>query len=95
MTKSSTNDARVTARIPSSVKETIEKAAHLTGATLNQFIVQAALKEAHNILKTEQVISLSERDAEKVFSLIENPPVPNEKLKAIATKHQAFFHEAD
>ena len=44
------NEARVTARIPASVKETLQKAADLSAATLNQFHVQAGLNEAHNIL---------------------------------------------
>ena len=41
----------------------------------------------------ETTIILSERDAELVFSLIENPPPPNEKLKVAAAKHRQFFHE--
>ena len=49
----SPKDARIAARIPPAVKETLQKAADLSGATLNQFLVQAALKEAHQILETE------------------------------------------
>lgn len=88
------NEARVTARIPASVKETLQKAADLSGATLNQFLVQAALKEAHNILEAERVITLSEQDAEKVFRLIENPPKPNARLLAAVERHKAFFSES-
>ncbi|MGM3306092.1 DUF1778 domain-containing protein [Anabaena sp. WFMT] len=90
---SSVNDARVTARISSQVKETLEQAAALSGATLNQFLVQSALKEAHKILEAERVINLSQRDADTVFSLIENPPEPNSALKAAAVKHKEFFRE--
>lgn len=87
------NDARLTARIPLAVKETLQKAADLSGATLNQFLVQAALKEAHQILEAERVIALSEKDAQTVFSLLENPPEPNTRLKAAVEKHKAFFRE--
>ena len=45
MANNSPNDARVTARVPASVKETLQKAADLTGATLNQFMVAAAVKK--------------------------------------------------
>lgn len=93
MSSKAQNDTRVTARIPQQIKETIEQAAILSGATLNQFIVGAALKEAQQILEAEKVIELSQQDAEKVFSLLENPPTPNERLKAAAAKHKAFFHE--
>jgi uncharacterized protein (DUF1778 family) len=84
MFSSTKNDARVTVRIPQQIKETLEQAAILSGATLNQFIVGAALKEAQQILEAERSIELSQQDAEKVFSLLENPPTPNERLKAAA-----------
>ena len=95
MSSSTKNDARLTARIPQQIKETIEQAATLSGATVNQFIVGAALREAQQVLETERLIELSQQDAEKVFSLLENPPTPNKNLKAAVAKHQKFFDEAD
>jgi len=41
----------------------------------------------------DRVINLSEKDAETVFRLIEDPPAPNEKLKAAAKRHKEFFSE--
>lgn len=41
----------------------------------------------------DRVINLSEKDAETVFRLIENPPAPNEKLKVAAKRHKEFFSE--
>jgi uncharacterized protein (DUF1778 family) len=38
--------------------------------------------------------ALSEQDADKVFSLLENPPAPNRRLQEAAKKHKAFFSEA-
>ncbi len=93
MSNTAKKDDRVTTRIPRNVKNTLEQAANITGATLNQFIVQAALKEAQQILEAERVINLSEKDAETVFSLLENPPEPNENLKQAAEKHRIFFSE--
>lgn len=94
MLNSDENTVRVTARIPVSVRETIQRAAELSGATLNQFMVQAALKEAKKVIDSERVIVLSENDADKVFSLIENPPEPNERLKAAIKRHKEFFSES-
>ncbi|HOW62264.1 MAG TPA: YlcI/YnfO family protein, partial [Candidatus Contendobacter sp.] len=37
---------RIGARVPHEVYETLCRAAELTGATVNQFLVQSALKEA-------------------------------------------------
>ncbi len=93
MLEADKNDTRITARVSSSVRERLERAATLAGATLNQFLVQAALKEAHKILEEERVIVLTEQDADKVFGLLENPPVPNVRLQEAAKKHKAFFRE--
>ncbi|MDF5713535.1 MAG: DUF1778 domain-containing protein [Rhizonema sp. NSF051] len=94
MLNSHENTVRVTARIPVSVQEILERAAELSGATLNQFMVQAALKEAKKIIEDERLIMLSVSDAEKVFSLIENPPAPNTSLKSAMRKHKEFFSES-
>ncbi|MBW4621193.1 MAG: DUF1778 domain-containing protein [Cyanosarcina radialis HA8281-LM2] len=40
--------------------------------------------------EAERVIALSEKDAQIVFSLLENPPEPNAQLKAAFEKHKAF-----
>jgi uncharacterized protein (DUF1778 family) len=88
-----TKDARVVARIPPAVKETLQRAADLSGATLNQFLVQAALTAANQILETERTIFLSERDAQTVFDLLEHPPTPNQQLLAAVDRHRAFTLE--
>ncbi|BAY64834.1 hypothetical protein NIES22_49340 [Calothrix brevissima NIES-22] len=93
MSDTQENTVRITARIPVSIQETLQKAAELSGATLNQFMIQAALKEAKKLIEHERIIILSQNDADKVFSLIENPPVANAKLKAAWKKHKEFFSE--
>ena len=82
MSSSSQNDERVTARVSASVKETLQEAANISGTTLNQFLVQAALKEAQKVLEVERAITLSQQDADKIFQLMENPPVINQNLQA-------------
>ena len=51
MSTATLDRGRITARVPLSVQETLETAASLTGATLNQFVVQAALHEAERIIE--------------------------------------------
>ena len=53
MTSTTSNNARVTTRLPISVKETLQKAVDLTRTTLNQFIIQAAVEEAQEVINTE------------------------------------------
>ena len=82
MTATSIERGRITARVPTQVQETLEMAASMVGATVNQFIVQTALREAERIIEQERVIRLSTRDAETFFSVLDNPPLPNDKLLA-------------
>lgn len=88
-----TKDTRVVARIPPAVKETLQRAADLSGATLNQFLVQSAVNAANHLLETDRQIVLSERDAQTVFDLLENPPTPNQQLLVAVDKHRAFIRE--
>lgn len=73
---------RVTARVPLKVQETLELAAKLVGSTVNQFIVQTALREAERIIEQEQVIRLSERDTQAFLDALDRPPPLNPELLA-------------
>lgn len=80
---------RIGARVPLDVYETLNRAAELSGATVNQFLVQSALKEAQAVIEREQTIRLSRRDCERMLDLLENPPKPNARLKAAAKRYQS------
>ena len=79
---------RIGARVPREVYETLCRAAELTGATVNQFLVQSALKEAQAVIEREEIIRLSPRDWNWLLELIENPPKPNTKLKSAMKRYQ-------
>ena len=57
---------RITARVSDSVRNTLEQAAELLGANVNQFIVQTAYVEAQRVIERESVIRLSQKDAHKL-----------------------------
>jgi uncharacterized protein (DUF1778 family) len=77
---------RITARVSAQIKQTLTDAANLSGATLNQFLVQAALEKAQHIIEKDTLIHLSKNDAEAFFQALERPPQPNAKLLD-AVKH--------
>lgn len=89
MTTATVERGRITARVPLAVQETLEMAAGLTGATLNQFVVQTALREAERLIEQERVIRLSARDAEAFVAALEQPLPPNAKLKAALENYTA------
>ncbi|HEV2330994.1 MAG TPA: DUF1778 domain-containing protein [Verrucomicrobiae bacterium] len=80
---------RITARVSDSVRDTLEQAAELLGATVNQFVVQTAYTEAQRVIERESVIRLSQKDAHKVLSLLDDSPKPNKRLKDAAKAFKA------
>jgi uncharacterized protein (DUF1778 family) len=82
-----TKQDRIGARVPHEVYETLCRAAELAGATVNQFLVQAALKEARSVIEREDVIRLSPRDWSWLLDLMENPSKPNAKLRAAIKRY--------
>ncbi len=79
---------RITARVSDRVRETLEQAAELTGATVNQFVVQSAFVEAQRVIERESVIRLTQEDARKVLALLDNPPKPTKRLKEAVNKYK-------
>jgi uncharacterized protein (DUF1778 family) len=82
MATTSLDRGRITARVPAEVQATLETAAGLVGATVNQFIVQAALREAERIIEQERVIRVTAQDAEAFLKALDSPLPPNPKLMA-------------
>jgi len=77
---------RITARVSEDIRNRLAEAAAFSGATLNQFVVQAAVEKADTIIEKERIVNLSYRDAEVFFNAIENPPRPNAKLREAVKK---------
>lgn len=80
-------DDRITARIPRANRLLLERAAAIYGATLNQFIVQSALDRAGEILRQEETLLLSERDARAFLKALDNPPPPSDNLVQALKAH--------
>jgi uncharacterized protein (DUF1778 family) len=60
----------------------LKKAAALRFLSLNEYLLEVGLKTAEEPLPPPEEIVLSERDWEIFTSALENPPQPNEALKA-------------
>ena len=84
-------EKRFQTRMPYRVHEKLTSAAALSGATLNQFVVQSALEKANSVLERERVLNLTLCDAEKIFEAIENPPPPNDRLIEAAQSYRMAF----
>lgn len=80
--------SRLVARIPAGVRKTIQAAADLEGASLNTFVVQAAHRQAQEILERETIIRLNREQTKRVFELLDKPPKPNAALLSAKATHR-------
>ena len=79
---------RLTTRITDHVQEKLQVAADLVGATLNQFVVQAALEKAEKVIESESAIVLTRRESLRLLEMIESPPPRNEKVLQAQARYQ-------
>jgi uncharacterized protein (DUF1778 family) len=85
---------RLTVRLPADVRRTIERAAVLSGASLNQFLVQSALEKAHRLIGEAQPLTLSAKDSAAFFEALDNPPAPNRTLRNAVARFRDTLPDA-
>ncbi|NGO66025.1 DUF1778 domain-containing protein [Rhizobium daejeonense] len=78
------NNELVSLRIPAAAKAKLVRAAALRNIDLTNFVTQSALREADAVIEQAESIKVSERDFLRILDLLENPPAPNEQLRAAA-----------
>jgi uncharacterized protein (DUF1778 family) len=77
------HDTNVSMRMPQQTKELIEKAATSVNKTFSAFVVESARDHAVDVLLNQTVFNLSVEQAEAFAQMLDNPPAPTEKLKAL------------
>ena len=75
---------RVALRVRPADKATIMRAVALAQTDMTTFILRTALREAQAVIEEHERVKLTERDSRRVMELLENPPVPNSKLRKAA-----------
>ena len=72
--QASTRTARVEARIAPDALAVVRRAAELQGRSISDFLVAAALKDAHQTIEDAQIIRLAVDDQHRFAELLMNPP---------------------
>lgn len=72
--------ARINLRTSHEVKEMIERAASMVGATVSSFMLQNASDMARRVLAQQDSITLSDRDRDAFLKALDNPAEPNQAL---------------
>jgi uncharacterized protein (DUF1778 family) len=80
--------ARLGLRLSEEHKERIERAAAMTGQTVNSYAASELVKRSDEILEKEEVRRLSDRDRDIFLALLEADGEPNEALKAAAAEYK-------
>ena len=86
-----TGRGRITARLSAEKQQLLQLAADLSGSTLNQFVLQSALRAAERVIEHEEsikAIKLSAEQSRKFFALLDAPAKPNDALRDAMTRYR-------
>ena len=89
MTKAlKTKEERIELRVRPQDKRLLEKAAQAQGLSLSSYLVTKSIHAAHEDAAVYKTYSPAPKDLNLFLRLLDNPPAPNEKLKAAARRYQ-------
>ena len=77
------SDRSVSMRIPQQTKELIERAAVTVNKSFSAFVIESAREHAVDVLLNQTVFNLSADQAEAFARVLDDPPAPTEKLRAL------------
>ena len=80
----STKSNRIELRTTPYEKALLTRAAALEHLDVTSFIMRTVVPTARDVVQRTEQIKLSERDTLLILDLLDNPPEPNDKLKAAA-----------
>lgn len=91
MSTQNKEQARFDARLPKEQKEFFERAAEIGGyRNLTEFVIQSVQEKAKEIIRENEQLITSERDAQIFFDAITNPNPPNKALIKALQNYNSF-----
>jgi len=84
VSKTSSQNSRLEARVSSHLKKLFVRAAKIQGVSLTDFIVTTAKKEAESVVKLQTLINLSLKDMALLVKNCVGNEEPNNKLRQAA-----------
>jgi uncharacterized protein (DUF1778 family) len=79
-TSTPNESARINLRTSQELKDLIERAASMSGATVSSFMLQSAADVARRMLAQQEVITLSDQDRDIFLKALDNPSEPTRAL---------------
>lgn len=88
-----TNEKRLVARTNASIQQRIADAAELSGSTLSQFLVDAALEKANRITREATQLEVSREGFLNIMGALDRPARPMPRLRRAAHRYKELIHE--
>jgi uncharacterized protein (DUF1778 family) len=91
MPSATSSNARIEFRLPSTLKEEIERAALVQNRSLTDFATAALTETARRVLAQhaeQEHLRLSNRDRDRFLEMLDNAATPHRALKAAAKRHR-------
>jgi uncharacterized protein (DUF1778 family) len=79
-------EAHINLRVPPQTRDLIDAAADAVGQTRTEFMVTSARTHAIDVLLDQQFFSLNAEQSKRFVDILDNPPQPNEKLRALMAR---------
>lgn len=76
-------DAVINVRLPTKVRDLIDRAAAVVGKTRSDFILDSARKHAVDVLLDQRLFSLDAEQYEHFVRVLDETPLPNARLKQL------------
>jgi len=91
MTVKDKKEERIDARLTAEAKQQIDQAAALQGRSTSDFMVQAALKEASQVIEQQRIIRLTVDESVALAELMTGEPKVNEASVAAMRRHKEII----
>jgi len=89
--KTDNDTARLEARIPAQVYDTMQRAARLRGMTLTGYLLATAGEDARRVVEEAEVLRMAREDQVRFAEALIQPPKPNKRLARAAKRHAALI----
>lgn len=81
-------EERIDARLTAEAKRQIDQAASLQGRSTSDFMVQAALKEASEVIEKQRIVRLTVEESIALAELMNSAPKVSEASVAAMRRHK-------
>ena len=82
----SRRDATINLRLSGQTRDLIDTAASVSGTTRTEFVLESARRRAIDVMLDQRVFVLDDAGWKAFNRVLDNPPAPNAKLKALMAR---------